>query len=148
MDRHDRFWFRVSLITLLCLFVLAVLSLTSCRTQREAQTERTEYVHLTDTLREVRTRIDSVVIKDSVVTIIKGDTVRIERWRDRWHRSADTVTVERWKVKTVYRTKTVTKTREVEKPLAWWQRTLMWLGGLSALGMLLTVWLALRKVKR
>lgn len=133
-------------------YILAVLLLVllaaSCRTQREAQTERTEYVRLTDTLREVRTRIDSVVIKDSVVTIIKGDTVRIERWRDRRHRSADTDTVERWKVRNIYqtRTRTVTLTPQPLK-LPWYQKALQGLGILSLMGLTLVALMAVRRWK-
>ncbi len=133
-------------VIVFAVMLLALLHFASCRTQREAQTERTEYVHLTDTLREVRTRIDSVVIKDSVVAIIKGDTVRIERWRDRWHRSADTDTVERWKVRNIYRTRTVTITPPPLK-LPWYQKVLQGLGILSLLGLTLVAAMALRRWK-
>lgn len=129
------------------LFALMMLSFASCRTQKQV-TDNVQYIHLTDTLRVVSLRVDSVIERDSIVTLIKGDTVRIERWHDCWHRSSDTVTVVRWKVKTVYRTKTVTITPPPAKaPLSWWQKTLMWLGGFSLIGCAIVVLMAVRKWK-
>ena len=43
------------------------------------ETERTEYKDRV----QVQTRIDSVFQRDSISVFINGDTVRIEKWRDR-----------------------------------------------------------------
>lgn len=45
----------------------------------------------------VSARVDTVIIRDSVSTERRGDTVYVGRWRDRWRVkvSADTVRVER-----------------------------------------------------
>lgn len=39
----------------------------------------------TDTLRVNTLRHDSIHLRDSIVTIIQGDTLRIERYRDKYH---------------------------------------------------------------
>lgn len=144
MRNKDRTWLMTGAVLL---FALMMLSFASCRTQKQV-TDNVQYIHLTDTLRVVSLRVDSVIERDSIVTLIKGDTVRIERWRDRWYRSADTVTVVRWKVKTLYRTKTVTITPPpVKAPLSWWQKVLMWAGGLALFGCAIVALMAVRKWK-
>ena len=82
---------------------------------------------------------DSVSRRDSTVTVIKGDTVMIDRWHwlEAWHGNAsDTghasaVTDKASRIAEVHVTETVTETVEKPMPLTWWQRALMWAGGVS-----------------
>lgn len=81
---------------------------------------RTEYIASRDTLHTH----DTLIRLDSVVTLIKGDTVTITKWKFR-----DRVRTEyRTKVDTVTRTDSipyqveVTKTVEVERKLTSWQK--------------------------
>lgn len=64
-----------------------------CTRQVYVPVERT----VRDTLRTVMSRIDSITVRDSVVTSIKGDTVRIESWK--------------WRIRDRVRTDTLLRTR-------------------------------------
>lgn len=140
--------FRAALAAIGCiLLVTLVLCLCSCRAKKETATEHfrdsVEFVHSAkaDTLVVWKERTDSVIVRDSVFTLVKGDTVFVKEYhyRDRTNMAADVAyrasrdTVWRERTVTEYKTKTVTvtKTVKVEKPLRWWQTALMWLGGLT-----------------
>ena len=107
-------------------FFFLLIVLASCRTTRETQTEYV-YVNSTDTIHEVKLRIDSIVIHDSVMTLVKGDSVLTERWHTAYRDRLRVDTVEKIRTETVYQTLTETKIQEVNK-LYWWQKTLMWIG--------------------
>lgn len=70
--------------------------------------------------------------RDSVYVHAKGDTTVIERWRTLLRHD----TLWSYREKPVVATDTVQvaypveKRVEVNRPLAWWQKALMWLGGL------------------
>ena len=110
---------------------LLLLCLTGCKTVREVPVvveHSTERVSV-DVVR------DTVLRRDSVYHYVQGDTVVIERWHH-------TVSVrERGKADTVVTVREVpvevATVREVERPLSWWQRGLMWLGVLLLGGGLL-----------
>ena len=123
--------------------VLALLLLSSCKgheiiVEKPVVVEHTTETHHVDIVR------DTLIMRDSSVTLIKGDTVLIEKWHHvsgvRKMIIADTVR------DTVPQVVTVTKTevKEVEKPLGWWQKTLMWCGGI---GLLLIALYAILKTK-
>ena len=63
-------------------------------------------------------RVDSVVVRDSVVNYLKGDTVFIEKYRDRWRTKykteKDTIFVQK--------TDTLLVEKKVEKELSAFQR--------------------------
>lgn len=63
-------------------------------------------------------RVDSVVVRDSVVNYLKGDTVFIEKYRDRWRTryktEKDTIFVQK--------TDTLLVEKKVEKELSAFQR--------------------------
>lgn len=111
-------------------FLLVVLIvLGGCRTIRETQTEYLT-VHHTDTLKEIRTQRDSIFIFNKEREYSRGDTVFIERWLYKYKDSAKTDTV--YKVKTVTITQRLYYTKEKEvNVLKWWQKALMWIGGIS-----------------
>ena len=69
-----------------------------------------------------RWRRDSVYIKDSVMVMVKGDTIVKDRWRVVWKEKLikDTIYVSN--------TDTLYKVIETERELTKWQRTKMSLG--------------------
>lgn len=75
------------LCILLLLFAFTVLL--SCRSVEwlPVETVRESY--------EVRERVDTLLVRDSVVIDRAGDTIREFRWRDRWRVSMRVDTVER-----------------------------------------------------
>lgn len=97
------------------LLILAVIILTCCKT-----TERVEYVPVETVKTEYKDRIvetyDSVHITDSVYVAVKGDTILVYKYRDRW------------KLKLVHDTAYVNRTDSiripypVEKKLSKWEQ--------------------------
>lgn len=144
------------IITALAFFLLACLAfgLVSCKPKQQI-IERTLTVGDTvrqskaDTLRLISERTDSVIIRDSVFTLIKGDTVFIKEYhfRDLTKKvgidsyKASTDTVWRTRTVTVYKTRTV----ETEKKLNGWQKALMWSGVFAWVAVLILVGLKLRR---
>ena len=117
----------------------------SCGTTKYVPVETVRYQ---DSVRLVE-RVDSIHVHDSVYIHqwAAGDTQWVEkvtvhtRYRDRWR--ADTVIVHR-RDSVPY---PVEVTKEIVKyRLRWWQKPLVWLGGLSLLG--LSVWWLVRARKR
>ena len=113
----------------------AVLLLTACKTKERIVTvERVR----TDTTYITRHHRDSVWLHDSIYMKewLAGDTVY--QLRDRWH----TRYVERLRIDTTYVSKTdsvpvpypVEKIVNVDKPLTWWQRLRMMIGGIVLIG--------------
>lgn len=113
----------------------AVLLLSACKTKERIVTvERVR----TDTTYITRHHRDSVWLHDSIFMKewLAGDTVY--QLRDRWH----TQYVERVRKDTTYVSKTdsvpvpypVEKIVKVEKPLTWWQRLRMMIGGIVLIG--------------
>lgn len=129
---------------LLLAFVACAL-LGSCKPQEHVVTIVT---HSTDTLRLTQVQRDSIYVHDSIHVSEKGDTVTIERWhtawRDRWH--SDTVYQARHdSIPAPYPVEVV---KEVTKPLTWWQRTRMYVGGFVIFGLIIfAAWKIYVKVK-
>jgi hypothetical protein len=103
--------------------------------------------HKTDTVWRNHTAHDSIYVHDSVSVVQKGDTVTIDRWHTKY------------KLQEIHDTTYISKTDSVpapypvveykEKSLAWWQKTLMWMG--VALGVVmiggLVIWIVnLRRI--
>lgn len=101
---------------------------------------------------------DSVRIVERMDSIFVHDSVYIHQWHDRDTTWVEKVTVhtryrDRWRVDTIimYRRDSVPYPVEVAKEvikyqLRWWQKPLVWLGGLSLIG--LAVWWLIRARKR
>lgn len=102
------------LLILMAAVLILLLGASSCGTAKTATVTETERETATmatvrDTVRIFNVRTDSVTVRDSVFTQIKGDTVLIREYhlRDRWReRAADTV---RLRADTVVLTKTVSE---------------------------------------
>ena len=136
------------LFLILCL----VLLLDGCRGTKTI-TERVEVPvvvtqeHHTESVKVDHVR-DTLIQRDSVYYYVKGDTVRIEKW----HYLQGTTNVVR--VDTLIKVdsvqvpvvteRLVTQIEKVEKPLKWWQKGLMWAGGI---GILLLVFFITVKIR-
>ena len=118
-----------------------VISLCSCKAQREVQVERVEVPvvvtqeHTIESVKIDHIR-DTLIQRDSIYHYIKGDTTIIERWHHVQGQSiitrVDTLHVYDSVPYPVTTTqiKEVTKVEEVNV-LRWWQKLLMVIGGLS-----------------
>ena len=100
--------------------------------------EQTHTQHHTDIVR------DTLVWRDSIYHYVKGDTVVIEKWHT-------VQQVNKWVVTdtirdTIPKVVTVVETRiEEVNHVYWWQKALMWAGGIAlVLGGLFAAW----KIKR
>lgn len=138
------------------MLICLLLSICSCKAQKEVQIERVEVPvvvtqeHTLESVRIDHVR-DTLIQRDSVYHYVMGDTTIIERW----HHVQGITNVVR--VDTVHKTDSVqvpvvtTKTEykkvevEVERPLSWWQKTLMIIGGTSMIALLLLIAYKTRK---
>lgn len=114
------------------LFIIPILMLlASCRVQRQTievpvpvETVKTEYIH--------DTRIDSVFVRDSIDRWMSGDTVFIYKEHTKYKYLNRTDTVVR--VDTIPKIVKLETVREVEvNHIKWYQKTLMWVGGVVSL---------------
>lgn len=120
---------RISLQFFLILAILA--SFSSCRTVRVVEQVP---VHVHDTLRLTQTLRDSIYIDHFREVTKMGDTIYI----------TDSIAVIKYSLITdtayryVDRPVTVTRTEQVEvkKPLAWWQKGLMWISVVGLMGLM------------
>lgn len=120
--------------------IVALLLLSGCRTVRVVEQVP---VHVHDTLRISQTLRDSIFIDHFREVTKKADTIYI----------TDSIAVVKYSLKTdtayryIERPVTVAKieTVEVEKPLRWWQKGLMWAGAIGILTALAAVAVRLRR---
>ena len=135
------------------LLACLLITLCSCRGGHEIIKEQVPVVvtqeHHTESVRVDVVR-DTIRQRDSVYHYIKGDTTIIERWHYYTNNNnairIDTlIKVDSVQVPVVTE-RVVTKVQEVEKPLKWWQRALMMLGGVMLIvtGLTLAHWLGKR----
>ena len=131
-------------------FILALcLMLVGCKTIEYVPIEKVVEKEIVkrDSIYITKVKVDSIKEVDSVYinTYIKGDTIYqdkykyVYRYKDKirvdtlWVFGIDSVVVDS--------TKTITITKEVEKPLTWWQKLKQDIGGI-AIGVLLSVIIA------
>lgn len=127
-----------ALVTWLALMLLAMAALMlsgGCTRKVYVPTEHT--VYNTDTVYEAVLRVDSVIQRDSIAVIQKGDTVLITRYRDRYRVKQRTDTVYKAKTDSVR----VREPYPVERELTKWEQTKMDFGGMFLVG-LIAVWVA------
>lgn len=102
------------------------LMLAGCRSSEIIQ-QVPVYIH--DTIQTTQTTYDSIFVDRYHYVTTSNDTVYI--------RDSVYVTNTHYAVDTIYQsidrpvTVTRTETVEVKKPLAWWQKGLMWAGGIA-----------------
>lgn len=106
---------------------MLIVAASSCTRRVYVPVEST--VYHTDTLRRTLTRTDSVYVRDSVAVVARGDTVIVERWRDRYRC--------RYHTDTLWRTATDSVRVEtrvpvpVERRLTRWEKTKQAAGGVA-----------------
>lgn len=133
------------IVAYMFLVMVALLLSGGCTRKVYVPTEHT--VYKTDTVYEAALRIDSVIQRDSIAVIQKGDTVLITRYRDRYRVKERTDTVYKAKTDSVR----VREPYPVERELTKWEQTKMdfggiFLGGLCAVAVLaVAVWIIKRK---
>ena len=117
------------------LFLLAMASCTSTR-----------YVPVTNTQRDsvyiTKERTDTFIQRDSIVQILKGDTIREVRYKyiERYRNRIDTIYKEH--------TDTITQVVEVEKPMRLGQKVMMNIGGFALIGLVLVFGIGILKFTR
>ena len=139
MSDEERIAFMICKLVGMVLTVLITILLcamcTGCTT--------TQYIpvieHHTDTLIQTKVQKDSIWLHDSIHVTEKGDTVRIEKWHTKYIEKQVHDTTYISKTDTVPVPYPVETIREVAQPLAWWQKTLMWLG-VAMIG-IIAVWI-------
>lgn len=128
------------ILSILPIVLLASAICSSCRTVRVVEQVP---VHVHDTLRLTQTLRDSIYIDHFREVTKKGDTIYITDSIAVVKHHFTTDTAYRY----IERPVTVAKieTVEVEKPLAWWQKGLMWAGAIGILTALAAVAVRLRR---
>ena len=119
--------------------IVTILALSSCKTTEVVTVEKVK----ADTTYITKVQRDSIWQHDSVYVKEKGDSVLIERWHTKY--------IE----KEVHDTTYVAKhdsvpvpypvTKYVEKSLTFWQKLLMWFGGISGLLVIVILYIKLRR---
>lgn len=112
------------------LFIIPILILlASCAAQKQiievpVETVKTEYIH--------DTKIDSVYVRDSIDRWREGDTVFIYKEHTKYKYLNKTDTIVR--VNSIPKIIKVETVKEVEvNHIKWYQKTLMWIGGIMSL---------------
>ena len=135
------------------LLACLLISLCGCKAQKVVERVEVPVVvtqeHTIESVKVDHVR-DTLIQRDSIYHYIKGDTVLIERWHylqgsTKAVRVDTLIKVDSVQVPVVT-TKVVTKTEQVEKPLHWWQRALMLMGGLALIAVALWVTIRARKI--
>ena len=135
-----------SFVSLLVSALLLILLCCSC-TKRIYSTEYVEKpIYLHDTLRTTIFSHDTTIVKDSVFFAVKGDTIVRERHNtiERIKVAHDTIMRFVEKPVEVVREKNVEKQVEVNR-IYWWQKLLMWIGGIAIVVVGIFIYSKLRK---
>lgn len=116
--------------------VTALILLCSCSRRVYVPVETVR--HNTDTLRLTALRVDSVFMHDSIAVMLRGDTVYITKYRDRFRYRTHTDTV----YKAVIDTARISVPYPVERQLSRWEQTKMDFGGMAIGGIAIAVCIA------
>lgn len=115
----------------IALFICALITMCCTGCSRTIIEERPVYVH--DTLTTVQLRVDSVLHHDSIYveTFMRGDTVFLTKYTERWHDRIKLRTDTIREVKEIPVTITKTEVKEVPAKLTKWQRFAQGLGNMT-----------------
>lgn len=115
----------------IALFICALITMCCTGCSRTIIEERPVYVH--DTLTTVQLRVDSILHHDSIYveTFMRGDTVFLTKYTERWHDRIKLRTDTIREVKEVPVTITKNEIKEVPAKLTKWQRFAQGLGNLT-----------------
>ena len=140
-----------TLVTWLALMLLAMAALMlSGGCARKVYVPTEHIVYSTDTVYEAVLRVDSVIQRDSVAVVQKGDTVLITRYRDRYRVKERTDTVYKANTDSVR----VREPYPVERELTKWEQAKMDFGGIFLCGLIavgvaaVIVWIVKRKRRK
>lgn len=109
--------------------IFALCGIAGCKTRHETIREYV-YAEQRDSFQRVEYRLDSIHVRDSIVTFIKGDSVITDRWHTSYRELQRVDTVEKVRTRTEYLTRTEVKTVEVNR-LTLWQKILAYTGALA-----------------
>ena len=138
-----------SLLSVLAIAIMltTVLLGTSCKSKLPIITASDVSTNIHNHSSEISKKLDSVFVHrtDSVIIQMRGDTVFHDRWRTEYKFklladtfiSTDTVFVQK--------TSNTIQTVVEKKPLRWWQKTLMWFGGIFIVLFIYMVYVKLLK---
>lgn len=102
----------------------------------------------TDTVYSAKVRVDSVIFRDSVALIQRGDTVFVTKYRDRYRVKERVDTIYQSMIDSVK----VSVPYPVERPLTKWEQVKMEAGGWAIGGLIVAViavvWLVFKKRRR
>ena len=119
--------------------LVTILALSSCKTTEVVTVEKVK----TDTTYITKVQRDSIWQHDSVFVKEKGDSVLIERWHTKYINKEVHDTTYVAKHDSVPVPYPVTK--YVEKSLTFWQKLLMWFGGISGLLVIVILYIRLKR---
>ena len=125
----------------LVFIMLAILMLSACKTTTKiievpVEVVKKEYIH--------NTKIDSVYIRDSIDRWQKGDTLFITKYSTKYKylNRVDTIL----KVDTIPKIISTTIEKKVEvNHIYWYQKTLMWLGGIAVILLIVVITYKVKK---
>ena len=123
------------------LLILSLLLFISCKTSTKiievpVEVVKKEYIH--------DTKIDSVYIRDSIDRWQKGDTLFITKYSTKYKylNRVDTIL----KVDTIPKIISTTIEKKVEvNHIYWYQKTLMWLGGIAVILLIVVITYKVKK---
>lgn len=135
----------ICMVILFIVICIACALFSSCTRKVYLPVEHT--VYRTDTLRQTALRIDSIYFRDSISLTQHGDTILIEKYRDRFRYINRTDTLYQSKTDSIRVSEPypVEVVKEVAKSLAWWQKTLMWIGAFCLVSFVVVLYILLRK---
>lgn len=144
---YELFLCRLGTILSLAALAMMLMMLSACSPKTVYVPTEKHFWH-TDTLYRTALRVDSVIFRDSVAVIQRGDTVYLTKYRDRYR--------VKERIDTLYQSVTdsveVRVPYPVERPLTQWERTKMELGGWAFGGIVVLLavvaWLVFRKRRR
>lgn len=119
----------------IAVFLLSCVAILLCAAALSGCSPRVEYVPVertvmrTDTVYSAKVRVDSVIFRDSVAMVQKGDTVFLTNWKERLIYRERTDTVYQAKTDSVRVPYPVEKTVYKERDLTAWQKAKMDFGG-------------------
>ena len=129
------------------LWIMILLTLTSCTTTRKASTTEIandhHYSERLDSIFITSVQRDSIYVHDSIYVREKGDTVYkyVEKLRYKYVNSVDTLYRTIARVDTTYIDRTKVEVYEkpvyVEKKVRWYNKGFMWLGRICCLAAIL-----------
>ena len=119
------------------LIAAIVAALSGCTTPKKVVVEKPVVVEKTrhDTIMQTRLRVDTCIMKDSVVVTQLGT----DRWHTRYLLRYRTDTVYKVRVDSIPKITTITKeiTKQVPTQRKWWETALMVLGGACVGGIIM-----------